>query len=254
MIRCIIVEDEMPAREEIKYLLQEFDDIDIVGEATHGLEAIELIQRLKPDLIFLDIKMPKISGIEVTERVVKGEYVPLIVFITAFDQFAIKAFEVNAVDYLLKPVSKERLKKAIEKVKEIHYSRADYDDKLEKFLRFIKNERRNKISKISVYKNGKLIPLDPGEIIYITVEGRNTIIVSTKGKFESNNTLSQLEKKLNTKNFFRSHRSFLINLDYIEEIEPWFNSTYRVKMKYSKEKIPVSRSQVKEFRGIMDIN
>lgn len=253
MIRCIIVEDEIPAREELKYLLQEFEDIDIVGEAPNGLEAIELIQRLKPDLILLDIKMPKISGIEVAEHIVKNDHVPLIVFITAFDQFAIKAFEVNAIDYLLKPVSKERLKKAIEKIKEKHYSKADYDDRLEKLLRVIKNEKRNRVSKISVYKNGRLIPLDPGEIIYITVEGRNTIIVSTKGKFESNNTLSQLEEKLNTKNFFRSHRSYLINLDYIEEIEPWFNSTYQVKMKNSKEKIPVSRSQVKDFRRIMNI-
>ncbi|SHH65685.1 two component transcriptional regulator, LytTR family [Caloranaerobacter azorensis DSM 13643] len=254
MIRCIIVDDEMPAREEIKYLLQQFDDIDIVGEAAHGLEAIELIQKLKPDLIFLDIKMPKISGIEVAEHVIKDEYVPLIVFITAFDQFAIKAFDVNAIDYLLKPISKERLKKTIDKIKEIYYSRIDYNDRLEKFLKYIKDEERNKINKISVYKNGKLIPLNLNEIIYITVEGRTTVIVSTKGRFESNNTLSQLERKLNTKNFFRSHRSFLINIDYIEEIEPWFNSTYQIKMKYSKEKIPVSRSQVKEFREIMNIN
>lgn len=254
MIKCIIVDDEMPAREELKYLLQEFEDIEVIGEAAHGLEAIELNKKLKPDLMFLDIQMPKISGIEVAYRLIKDGHLPLIVFVTAFEEYAIKAFEVNAIDYILKPISKERLKKDIEKVIHTHKLRSgELEDKIEKLIKDFKSQRANKITKISLYSNGRLIPLDPKEIIYATVEERSTVIVSTKGRFESNNTLSQLEEKLNSSNFFRCHKSFLVNLDYIEEIDPWFNSTFLIKMKNIKDEIPVSRSQAKEFKRIMDI-
>ncbi len=254
MVKCIIVDDEMPAREELKYLLQEFESIQVIGEATHGEEALVLNKKLKPDLMFLDIQMPKISGIDVAHKMIKDEHIPLIVFVTAFEEYAIKAFEVNAIDYILKPISKERLQKNIEKVINTHKLRkGDYEDKIEKLFKDLSKREVKKVNKISIYDNGRLIPLDPNEIIYATVEERNTIIISTKGRFESNNTLSQLEEKLASSNFFRCHKSFLVNLDYIEEIDPWFNSTFLIKMKNLKDEIPVSRSQAKEFKKIMDI-
>ena len=254
MISCIIVDDEMPAREELKYLLQEFENIEVIGEAAHGLEAIELNEKLNPDLIFLDIQMPKISGIEVAHRLIKGSHLPMIVFVTAFEEFALKAFEVNAIDYILKPISKERLQKNIEKVIQTHRLRnAGFEEKIEKLLIDFRTQHVKKVNKISLYNNGRLIPIDPNEIIYATVEERSTVIVSLKGRFESNNTLGQLEEKLNLSNFFRCHKSFLVNLDYIEEINPWFNSTFLIKMKNTKDEIPVGRSQAKEFKKIMDI-
>lgn len=254
MINCLIVDDEMPAREEIKYLLEDIEDVNIVGEASHGLEAIEMNDTLNPDLVILDIQMPKINGLKVAEEIYKREKKPLIIFVTAYDDFAIKAFEVNAIDYLLKPVSKVRLEKALDKIRSISKTiTPQYERHIERLISDIKVKEEGEVNKICLYKNGALIPLDSKDIIYCTVEERDTIVISKKGRFIYQDTLSKLEKKLIHCGFFRSHRSFIINLDYIESIEPWFNSTYQVKMQNVEEKIPVSRSQVKEFKKIMDI-
>lgn len=256
MIRCIIVDDEKPAREELKYLLRDFGKLEIVGEASHGAEAIELNNRLKPDLIFLDISMPQLSGIEVAQIIIKEQKnKPLIIFVTAFEQFAVEAFEVNAIDYLLKPISKERLEKALYRITNTNkFTDPEREERIERLISHLKAGDIKRINKIMVYNNGILIPIAPSEILYVTVEGRNTILFSTKGKFELSSTLSQLEDKLSSNNFFRSHKSYLVNLDYIEAIEPWFNSTFMIKLKYVSEKIPVSRSQSKDFKKIMDIN
>lgn len=254
MIKCLIVDDEKPAREELEYLLKDFSDISIVGMASHGLEAIKLYRELNPDLIFLDVQMPQINGIEVAEQLITEDKKPLIIFVTAYDNYAIKAFELNAIDYLLKPVSEERLKNALDKVRKTMSNFLDYEDRLRRLLFEISpKDSCNMIRKICLYKNGTLIPINTDEIIYATVENRSTVIISKKGRYEYPNTLSHLEEKLNTANFFRSHRSFLINLNYIEQIEPWFNSTYMIKLRYTDEKIPVSRNQVKRFKEIMNI-
>ncbi|QUH21474.1 LytR/AlgR family response regulator transcription factor [Alkaliphilus sp. B6464] len=256
MIRCLIVDDELPARKELRFLLQQLKDIEVIGEAAYGFEAIELNRKLKPDVIFLDIHMPKMSGIEVAEKIIKEGYAPLIIFVTAFEEFAVEAFEVNAIDYLLKPTAKERLEKSIKRVSHMIYETKNisYGKQIENLINTFNTHKQNKVSKISIYSNGKLIPVDPSEIVYATVEERNTLIISTKGIFEFNNTLSQLEEKLNYQNFFRTHKSFLINLDFIEEIVPWFNSTYLIELKNVEEKIPVSRSKIKDFRTIMNIS
>lgn len=256
MIRCIIVDDETPAREELKYLLNDFDRVEIVGEASHGKEAIELNNRLKPDLVFLDIAMPQLSGIDVAQTIIREhQNKPIIVFVTAFEQFAVEAFEVNAIDYLLKPISKERLEKAFHRITNAYkLVDANYEEKIGKLINYLKDGEIKKVNKIMVYNNGRLIPIAPSEILYLTVEERNTILFSTKGRFELSGTLSQLEDKLISYNFFRSHKSYLVNLDYIEAVEPWFNSTFMIKLKYVDEKIPVSRSQSKDFKKIMDIN
>lgn len=242
MFNCLIVDDEMPAREELKYLLKSFEDINIIGEASHGLEAIELNNTLNPDLIFLDIQMPQINGIDVAKKIYKDNWLPLIIFTTAYDDFAIKAFETNAVDYLLKPISLDRLEKAINKSREIFNT-----------LTPNKESEKPTIEKICLYNDGSIVPVDFEDIVYATVEEGVTIIFTSKGSYEYKNSLSNLEEKLSGSNFFRSHRSFLINLDYIEKIEPWFNSTFLIKMKNSKEEIYVSRNKVKEFKKIMDI-
>lgn len=256
MIRCLIVDDELPARRELKFLLQEFDDVAVIGEASYGFEAIELNFKLQPDVIFLDIHIPQISGIEIADKIIRSDHIPLIIFVTAYEQFAIQAFELNAIDYLLKPIVKQRLEKSIKRASYTigETKNSNYIHQIDKLLHTLDQNKQSRISKISIYNNGKLIPIDSSEIIYATVQERNTVIVSTKGKFESNNTLSHLEEKLNDQKLFRTHKSFLINLDYIEEIIPWFNSTYLIELKHTEEKIPVSRSNIKYFRQIMNIS
>jgi DNA-binding LytR/AlgR family response regulator len=254
MIRTVVVDDEMPAREELIYILQGFKNIDIIGEASHGMEALELNRKLKPDLVFLDIQMPKINGIDVARVILKESHIPLIVFVTAFEKYAVEAFDVNAIDYILKPISEDRLAKTMDKiVNNLGIDKDEYYAKLDKLLLDLNAKEMEFNKRISVYSNGKLIPLDTKDIIYATVEDKNTVIISKKGKFQINYTLGQLFNKLNSTSFFRSHKSYLINLDLIEVIEPWFNSTFNVKLKNVNEIIPVSRSQSKEFKKIMNI-
>lgn len=255
MIRTLIVDDEAPAREELKYILGKFQGIEIIAEAFHGEQALELNEKLKPDLLFLDIQMPKLNGIDVARRILDSLHRPYIVFVTAYEQYAIEAFEVNAVDYILKPVSEERMEKGMGKIMmNLANERKEYYYKLRNLIDNMNYKAENNLTRICVYEKGRLIPLDTKEIIYATVEDKNTVIVSSKGKFIVNYTLSQLSDKLDKYTFFRSHKSFLINLNMIEVIEPWFNSTFNVTLKGANVKIPVSRSQSKEFKELMNIS
>lgn len=254
MINSIIVDDEMPAREELKYLLEDIEEVNVVGEAANGIEALRMNKELKPDLIFLDIQMPQINGIEVVEKIMQEENIPIIIFVTAYDEFAVKAFEVNAVDYLLKPVQDNRLYKSINKVLELYQEDKEvYNSRIEKMISEIQNKSSTRMNRISVIKLDKIIPLNLDEIIYATIEGRDTIIYSLKGKFDYKETLTELYNMLNTKKFFRCHRSYIVNIDYIKEIEPWFNGTYQIRMENSDELIPVSRNKIKKFKEIMNI-
>ena len=249
------MDDQTPAREELIYILEKFQDIKIIGEASHGKEAIELNTKLKPDLIFLDIQMPKLNGIDVARKILDSNHSPYIVFVTAYEKYALDAFEVNAIDYILKPISEERLEKGMEKIlANIKGKDMEFNRKAIYSMEKVATKKYETSNKICASDNGKLIPIDLKEIIYATVEDKSTVIISTKGKFEVNYTLGELSEKLNSPTFFRSHKSFLINLDYIEVIEPWFNSTFNVVLKNVEIKIPVSRSQSKEFRELMNIN
>ncbi|MEW9123582.1 MAG: LytTR family DNA-binding domain-containing protein [Thermotaleaceae bacterium] len=252
-MRCIIVDDEAPAREEIKYLLENIDDfqIEIVGEAGDGKIALELIKTLKPDVIFLDIQMRGLSGFDLAKEALKSDICPFIVFITAYNQYAIKAFEINAIDYILKPISASRLINTISRVSGL-LQQQKRNGNIDQLINYLAQPKYP--SKICVYSNGKHIPLDPQDIIYVSLEGRNTSIKSKKGDFSSNLTLGEMEEKLKYGNFFRCHRSFLINIDEILEIDNWFNGTYQVIMKgHEKDKIPVSRSNANKFKCLMNI-
>ncbi|MBC8590031.1 LytR/AlgR family response regulator transcription factor [Wansuia hejianensis] len=255
MIRALVVDDEVPAREELIYILKSFKEIEVVGEASYGKEALELEKQLNPDLIFLDIDMPGLNGIEVAQELVKSDSRPFIVFVTAYEAYAIKAFEVNAIDYILKPISEERLEKSIKKIlNSINRERESYFDRLGNLLSKLNIIEEKIPNKISLNQNGTLIPINIDEIIYATIEDKNTVVYTDKGRFQINATLGELKEKLNSPRFFRSHKSYLVNLDAIEAIEPWFNSTFNLKIKNTKEKILVSRSQSKEFKKIMNID
>jgi len=255
-MRCIIVDDEIPARDELIYLLQEIGGIRIIGQASNGKKALELIRKFSPDVIFLDINMPEMDGFELVEETFNLGHKPYVVFVTAYDQYAMKAFEVNAIDYLLKPIDLRRLCKTIDRLKSYinneNYNES-YVDRINRIILDMK-EKQEKVNKICVYKNGKYIPLSPNEISYITTIGRNTIIRSKIGEFTTNLTLSELEEKLKDYNFFRSHRSYLINLDEVKEIHSWFNGTFQVVLKDINDvKVSVSRNKASEFKEIMNI-
>ena len=251
MIRCIIVDDELPARAELKYILSKSPKVSVVGEASYGREAIDLNNELKPDLILLDIQMPQMNGIDVAKELIKGEHIPIIIFITAYDSFALEAFEVNAVDYLLKPLSEDRLLKRIEKIESMKDNTNTYS--LESIDRLIKQMKSASPARLAVYYNNKLIPIDTKDIIYITIEAKNTMIVTTNGRYQANNTLNELYSKLDSHMFFRSHKSYILNLNFIESIEPWFNATYNINLKHSKDVVPVSRKYAKIFKETMNI-
>lgn len=254
MLKSLIVDDEMPAREELKYILSKMENIEVVGEATHGMEALELINKFKPDIVFLDIEMPKISGIDVARKLLEKNHRPKIIFVTAYDKFAVDAFEVNAIDYLLKPISEERLKKTLRKINSIKERDevADYG-KIKEIIEEIQGNKIEYLSRISVYYKDKLIPIVTKDIFYITIEDKTTIIVTENKKYEVNWSLNELMEKLNPKDFFRSHKSYIVNLNKIESVEPWFNYTYNINLRDKKEIVPVSRSHTKEFKRIMNI-
>lgn len=255
MIRCIIVDDEIPARQELNYILSKCKDIEVIGEASNGVEALLLNEKLNPDLIFLDIKMPQMSGIELARILLEEERPPMIIFVTAYDRFALQAFEVNAVDYLLKPIDEKNLRKRLENKILSHRS----DDivgreGIRALINYIEDKRKPNISRISIYHNGRIFPIETEDIIYATVEDRNTVVVTKKGKFSINFTLSELMDRLDSALFFRTHKSFIINLSAIESIEPWFNSTLNIRMKGIQDIVPVSRNYYKDFKKIMNMD
>lgn len=252
--RCLIVDDEIHARKELLYILNDIVDVEVVGESSYGMEALELNRKLKPDIMFLDIQMPEMSGMDVAKILLGEKHRPIIIFVTAYDQFAIEAFEVNAVDYLLKPISEERLKDRIKNITLMKKNNKDINyDKLSKMIQEIKSDKNSLPNLISVYHKNKLIPIEIKDIIYATIENKNTIIVTSEGKFEINCTLSKLLEKLNPSMFFRSHKSYIVNLNNISSVEPWFNATYNIELKGNLGMIPVSRTYAKDFLKIMNI-
>lgn len=252
MIRCIVVDDEMPAIDEIKYMLNEIGGVEIVAEAYDCKTARKKIDAYEPDAVFMDINLGNGDGIELTDRIMKKKTHPYVVFVTAYDEYAIKAFEVNAIDYILKPISKERLSKTLNKLNGLLQSKESQSGAEEHLKQFLEHYTK-KVERISVYVNGKYIPLDPEAIYYVTTDGRNTLIYTEKGDFTTNLTLSDLEEKLKDFNFYRTHRSYLLNLEHVKEVYNWFNGTLQVVLNNGKDKIPVSRNKVCGFKEVMGI-
>lgn len=256
MINALIVDDEKPSRDELRYLLADINEIEIAGEAEDGIEAVKMMAKLDLDIIFLDIQMPEMSGIELAESLQKIENKPYIIFTTAYDSFAIKAFEIGALDYLLKPYSRERIKKSIDRYKSnILLDGNDFSDRINELLNVFKDkENGSQPFRITVSRGEHFHPLKPEDIVAIIASGKKTRIVTTDTEFEDNRTITQFEELLSGPSFFRCHRSYLINLDYIKKIGIWFNNTYQLKMENLSEKVPVSRSRVHEFRKLMLID
>ncbi|MFV9510133.1 LytR/AlgR family response regulator transcription factor [Tepidibacillus sp. LV47] len=256
-IRVVIADDEILARDELSYLLGQWEEIEIVGEAEDGLEAYQKIVELKPDVVFLDIQMPEMNGLMVAKKLIDEGIKTLIVFSTAFDEHAIKAFEMNAVDYLLKPFDEERLANTIERIKK-RIEKPNQEKITELLYQMMdeskKKETKKNISKLAVQTDERVIFLDPNEIVYAYREGRDVRIKTVKDTYLTKFTLQVLEEKLKKYPFFRTHRSYLVNLDYIEELVPWFNGTYNLTMKDPEHsKVPVSRQYVKMLKDVLGL-
>lgn len=252
MITVIIIDDEMPARMHLKSLLHPYNEFQYVGEAESGEDAILLCQEKQPDVVFLDIQLQDMDGFEIATQLLKLRKVPKIVFATAYNEYAIEAFEYSALDYLQKPVKNERFAKTIEKLREeLKSPEFDAMNKVQLLLQHHLSKNTKK-QKITLEKDGKLFVLDYKDIIIIETEERNTKVISNRGEFITSTSMVEWEEKLQFYGFFRPHRSFLINLDEIDEIVLWFNNSLQIKMKGYKDKdIPISRNRLKEFKNLV---
>jgi len=258
-LKALIVDDEYPARQELRYALSSFDNIEIVGEATNAQEALALIKALDYQVLFLDISMPGMSGLELGAAIQDLPRQPHIIFITAFDEYAVQAFEVNAEDYVLKPVEPGRLKKAIDKVVRItqEVSAADMQaassEPPEAEPRLAPAQQGQiKIDRIPAEKQGKTVLVAESDIFYAFTEQDYIYIKTFADKLFTRFTLKELEARLNPSIFFRTHRCYLVNLHKVKEIVPFFNGTYNLVVEDKENsEVPVSRAQAKKLRRIL---
>jgi two-component system, LytTR family, response regulator LytT len=240
-MKVAIIDDEPYSREEMKHLLSEYPWVEIVGESSSAEKAMELILTQDPQVLFLDIEMPGMSGVDLAEALQKMKQKPEIVFATAYPDYALKAFRVEAVDYLVKPFDEEQLSQTMERLKKLLLTdRAEHKD-------------TKTMGKLSVQDEDKIIFIEPGDILYIFREERETYICTEKKKYTCKLPIKELEAKLGTYPFFRVHKSYLVQLPYVEELIPWGNGVYQLKVHGLKEKIPVSRNYVKELRERLEL-
>lgn len=250
-ISTVVIDDEKLAREELAFLLRDFPEIEIVGTAENGLEAVEIIDRLEPELVFLDVQMPGLDGMgvirEVRDRV---SSLPHFVMVTAFDHYAIEAFRMEALDYLLKPVEKDRLHETIQRAQRSIQERAKSGPDLAIGPRLPLQR-----SKLLVKSAGRSFIVDAQDIIYATIDDGLITIVTSNFEGESNyRTIEDLQSNLDPDTFWRVHRSYLVNIHRIKELIPWFKSSYQIRMDDKKgAEIPVSRVQTKRLRALLKL-
>lgn len=254
-LRTVIIEDEEPARNLVKDYIKTNDNIELVGECKNGFEGVKTINETKPDLIFLDIQMPKLSGFEMLELL---DEVPEIIFTTAYDQYAIKAFELSAVDYLMKPFSRERFNEAVSKVLVRLQNRVDTDEQpriKNKNIETFTNLKKGSVEQVErlFVKTGTKIEVVPVEtIIKIEAQDDYVEIFTSDKKYLKNDTMNYLEKVLPSKIFTRVHRSHIINLNHIDKIEKYGKESYIVKLKDGSI-VNVSKSRIKELKNQLGI-
>jgi two-component system LytT family response regulator/two-component system response regulator LytT len=252
-LRTIIVDDEQLARDELSFLLSQIDGIEVVAQAGNGLEALRVIEEHGPDLVLLDVQMPGLTGFEVARRLLREAFESQLVFVTAYDQHAIEAFEVNAVDYLLKPVEPRRLATAVERTRRrIHAERPANRrpaGELERLLDLL-SEREGRREQLALRIGERYLLVHSEEVVHASVEDDVITVVTNSLSGTSNyRTLDELQARLDPAVFWRVHRSHLVNINKIKEIVPWFSRNYILKMRDGKgTEIPVSRAQTKRLR------
>lgn len=251
-ITAVVIDDEKLAREELTFLLRNFAEIELVGTAENGIEAVDLIERVEPDLVFLDVHMPGLDGMAVIRKIQESfEHLPHFVLVTAFDHYAIEAFRMAAMDYLLKPVDKERLAETV------HRALRSIGETVRPHLDVSLNGPRLNLqrSKILVKSAGRSFIVDAQDIVYATIEDGVITIVTGSVEGESNyRTIEDLQSNLDPDTFWRVHRSYLVNIHRIREVIPWFKSSYQIRMDDKKgTEIPVSRVQTRRLRSLLKL-
>jgi two-component system response regulator LytT len=259
-INTVIVDDERPARDELAFLLKSFPEVSIVAQGKNGLEALTLIREHGPDLVFLDVEMPGLDGLGVVKRLMdRGVEMPQIVFATAYDHYAVKAFEVNAVDYILKPFDKNRLAKAVQRVKRMVEERVSQVERLETLVDKLgataQRPQSNQPAKLLVKSQSRMLLIDADDMIYASIQdGAITVFARTAEGVSNYRTVEELMEALDPGVFWRPHRSYLVNINHIKEVVPWFKSSYMLKMDDKRaSEIPVSRAQTKRLRELFGL-
>ena len=260
-LTALIIDDEPLARQELQYLLERTGGVDVLAQGTNGIEAVELIRTHKPDLVFLDVQMPGLDGFGVLKKLLDRKVpMPQVVFATAFNQYAVRAFEVNAVDYLLKPFDRKRVMQTIEKAQARLAAPAESssDAKLDALLRLVEEQTQGpkaNSGKVVVRAQNRLLLVDQREICFASIEeGTISVVTRTLEGHSNCRTLEELMDQLDQETFWRVHRSYLVNIQHIREVVPWFKSSYQLRMDDGqKTEIPVSRAQTKRLRELFNL-
>jgi DNA-binding LytR/AlgR family response regulator len=260
-LTTLIIDDEPLARQELQYLLERVGGVEVLGQGTNGIEAVELIRAHQPDLVFLDVQMPGLDGFAVLKKLLDRKVpMPQVVFATAFNQYAVRAFEVNAVDYLLKPFDQKRVMQTIEKAVARLAAPAESasDAKLDALLRLMEEQShggKGNSGKVIVRAHNRLLLVNQKEICFATIEEGIITVVTPSVEGHSNcRTLEELMDQLDPETFWRAHRSFVVNIQHIREVVPWFKSSYQLRMDDPKKtEIPVSRAQTKRLRELFNL-
>lgn len=251
MLKALIVDDEAPARDELRYLLSQEEAVSVIGEADSGPNAISLAFELKPDVIFLDVEMRGMNGLETA--IVLRNTVPqaVVVFATAYDEYALKAFEVGAVDYLLKPFEGNRVHAAIERLK--RYRPEEWQQAVTRIDEML-NRSRIMVHKLPVDKNGKIALISYQDIIYAVAHGGRVTVAAANDEYEYNGTLTEMQERIKGSTLMRVHKSYIVNMDKVKEVIPWFKGTFWLKMDdRSNSEIPVSKTQIKPLKEILGL-
>ena len=277
---ALIIDDEPLSRQELQFLLEGAGGVEILAQGTNGIEAVTLIGKLQPDLVFLDVQMPGLDGFAVLKKLLdRHTPMPQVVFATAFDQYAVRAFEVNAIDYLLKPFDKKRVLQTLQKA-QARLSRthemlpstaeslppeATTEAKLDALLRLVEEQASGSrgapihttgpTAKIVVRAHNRLLLVDQREICFASIEeGAISVVTSAVEGLSNCRTLEELMDLLDPDTFWRAHRSFIVNIQHIREVVPWFKSSYQLRMDDPKKtEVPVSRSQTKRLRDLFNL-
>ena len=273
-ITALIIDNEQLARDELKYLLDATGQVEILAEGSNGFEAVELIQTHQPDLVFLDVQMPGLDGFAVIKKLLDKKVpipMPQIIFATAFDQYAVKAFDVNAIDYLLKPFDRERvlqaLNRARERVELLHQegpsaqeqpATVGADPRLDALLRLLEQQQsvaRPQNGKIVLQAQNRLLLADQKDICFASIdEGVISVVTPALEGQSKCRTLEELLEQLDPATFWRAHRSHVVNINHIKEVVPWFKSSYQLRMDDKKQtEIPVSRTQTRRLRELFNL-
>lgn len=255
-LTALLVDDEPLAREELRWLLNDFPEIEIIATAANGLDALELIEQAEPDIVFLDVQMPGMDGISVVRTLREKDLpLPYFVFSTAYEQYAVEAFRLEAMDYLLKPVDKLRLAETIDRAKRMLFAREGEAAPVGESRPDDARAKTNQHAKIVVRNGNRHFIVDAQDIVYATInDGVITIVANQVEGVSSYRTIEELQANLDPDQFWRAHRSYLVNIHRIREVVPWFKSSYQIRVDDKKgTEIPVSRVQTRRLRELLKL-